>query len=967
MQRLTKRNIKVINHDTGQQIDFPTFGKEAGEDAYNQVSNQLTSLQSQLESSIASMSEAIVTDKTLTIEDAPADAKAAGDAINNLRGAVGSPLVAATAASMTDTNKVYVYTGSETGYTNGNWYYHDGTNWVSGGVYNSVAVDLDSTLTLANKAPDSKVVGDAISSLNEDITNIQTATASDVGKALKAKTVTNGKVTEWEFGEAGGADPAEIEQAVEDYLDEHPVVASAAGVVSVADYGAVGDGVTDDSAAIQTAVNNNYNVYFESNRTYYMASPVTINHDIKLHGGENTIIKTQSVTSDGTTTLNMAFVCTGTLKKTTTLTTDYSSDGSTDNSSNMFTLSDMTGINVGDLMEIVATDQYYSYGRQYYYLGATLLIGDIYNGHLFTTTNIPFDIENTAYTSVKIYDAPEIHIEHLKFVSDLAPVGFKFFIELEYCKNSVIRDCSMTMMWNGLRIYHCFNSLIDTVMFSMSKYAADAGTDSYGITVESSTNTTIQNIHAVTSQGCLDLSGTYPSINTYVRNCTSSAECRAVGIDMHENTYNFVIEDCDIGGLSLFGTAIAKRCRIYRNNRVGGEFGIVVRGSHDERFARFTISDCEFFGSHNDSYISIGRQYPQTPIRAYDNIVGELVIKNCRKGFLRADPGASQASILSNVVKKLSIDNWQECYEIYHKGFEFECVQIKNSSFINNIWINNHVGYYNLDDIHFLHIMDDKHGINRLIVNRETNGEIYAMPYGIPINVSSDDTSTHFVICGKNLMPNNPDDLVIGSVLGSVGSSISRSKKTGFDDALSMDGNHLVFTQPNNTTKADIYPKCFAYVREASTIKLDVTLKNIGETEGTTFRAYFATINCATGKITYRDTKNSAQATAEGTHLSAQRFVSGNSLVLFYVYTGVPIANSVTKLENFMASATPISMASPSYEKYIANRRDGDGTINSIQGLNNVLSSAQIFSANFGVDYSIDPVGAEPSAMGVSF
>ena len=35
VQRLTKRNIKVINHDTGQQIDFPTFGKEAGEDAYN--------------------------------------------------------------------------------------------------------------------------------------------------------------------------------------------------------------------------------------------------------------------------------------------------------------------------------------------------------------------------------------------------------------------------------------------------------------------------------------------------------------------------------------------------------------------------------------------------------------------------------------------------------------------------------------------------------------------------------------------------------------------------------------------------------------------------------------------------------------------------------------------------------------------------------------------------------------------
>jgi hypothetical protein len=72
-----------------------------------------------------------------------ADAKATGDAIHNLQGLVGTPLVAATAASMIDTNKVYVYTGSETGYTNGNWYYYDGTNWVSGGVYNSIAINMD--------------------------------------------------------------------------------------------------------------------------------------------------------------------------------------------------------------------------------------------------------------------------------------------------------------------------------------------------------------------------------------------------------------------------------------------------------------------------------------------------------------------------------------------------------------------------------------------------------------------------------------------------------------------------------------------------------------------------------------------------------------------------------------------------------------------------------------------------------
>lgn len=57
-----------------------------------------------------------------------------------------SPLVASTAAAMTDTEKVYVYTGSESGYTAGNWYYYNGSAWVSGGVYNALAIS-DNSIT----------------------------------------------------------------------------------------------------------------------------------------------------------------------------------------------------------------------------------------------------------------------------------------------------------------------------------------------------------------------------------------------------------------------------------------------------------------------------------------------------------------------------------------------------------------------------------------------------------------------------------------------------------------------------------------------------------------------------------------------------------------------------------------------------------------------------------------------------
>ena len=87
---------------------------------------------------------------------------------------------------MVEQNRVYVYTGNETGYTNGNWYYYDGNNWVSGGVYNSVAVDTDDTLSVADKAADAKAVGDEITALKEDLAQIVPGLSAEAKAALLA-------------------------------------------------------------------------------------------------------------------------------------------------------------------------------------------------------------------------------------------------------------------------------------------------------------------------------------------------------------------------------------------------------------------------------------------------------------------------------------------------------------------------------------------------------------------------------------------------------------------------------------------------------------------------------------------------------------------------------------------------------------------------------------------------------------
>lgn len=80
--------------------------------------------------------------------------------ITELKGLAGAPSMAATAAAMTDSNKVYVYTGNEAGYTAGHWYYYSGTEWVDGGVYQATAVQTDPTLSVAGMAADAAATGD---------------------------------------------------------------------------------------------------------------------------------------------------------------------------------------------------------------------------------------------------------------------------------------------------------------------------------------------------------------------------------------------------------------------------------------------------------------------------------------------------------------------------------------------------------------------------------------------------------------------------------------------------------------------------------------------------------------------------------------------------------------------------------------------------------------------------------------
>lgn len=106
--------------------------------------------------------------------------------INTQIGALGNgyPTPAGTVAEMTDESAVYLYTGSETGYTAGNWYFYNGTAWTSGGTYGGAVTD--STLSIEGVAADAKAVGDALSDADDRLTALESGGSgmSSTAKAL---------------------------------------------------------------------------------------------------------------------------------------------------------------------------------------------------------------------------------------------------------------------------------------------------------------------------------------------------------------------------------------------------------------------------------------------------------------------------------------------------------------------------------------------------------------------------------------------------------------------------------------------------------------------------------------------------------------------------------------------------------------------------------------------------------------
>lgn len=180
---------------------------------------------------------------------------------------VGSPLKASTVAEMTDESRIYVYTGSESGYTAGNWYYYNGSAWTSGGVYNSTAFETDATLAVPGMAADAKAVGDALANVEIEVD----ATLTQAGKAADAKAAGDA------IGEIEG-DVTNLKTQIEDKVDVSAMqkcrIVETEPSDNLLDFNGATMNVIINTSTGATSANNSYwttdFIPVESGKTYYL-------------------------------------------------------------------------------------------------------------------------------------------------------------------------------------------------------------------------------------------------------------------------------------------------------------------------------------------------------------------------------------------------------------------------------------------------------------------------------------------------------------------------------------------------------------------------------------------------------------------------------------------------------------------------------------------------------------------------
>jgi len=353
--------------------------------------------------------------------------------------------------------------------------------------------------------------------------------------------------------------------------------------VSVKDFGAVGDGVTDDTTAIQNAINASSGLVLIPAGTYIITSDLTISADIDIALYGTLQLGTGSV--NGITTAVNARGSAIAL----------SSDAASGSYTLGITTSGLSGMAVGDYIKISSNEVYDP--RTSSLVGEGALVLDFDSSSITLDRPLVFDYTTANGAKVSVSEAFTVRISGQGSIigndSDT-----QFGLNLFSCKNSSISGVSVQYCTSSLfRLSDCVDSKIEFVTGSYASAPTLGYTTSvYGacknIKVDNITSSNVR--HAFTTNNPPSPNAGVP-VDVFVSNSVSLGTINSGdAFDTHAATWN----------VNFFN------CKSYGSSGIGFNF----------EASSGSIVGCEEVDSTNEGFT----------VRNETFKAGDLIVKDCR-------------------------------------------------------------------------------------------------------------------------------------------------------------------------------------------------------------------------------------------------------------------------------------------------------------------------------------------------
>lgn len=303
---------------------------------------------------------------------------------------------------------------------------------------------------------------------------------------------------------------------------------------NVKDYGAIGNGITDDRTAITDCINAamaiNGTVYFPSG-TYYISETIQINYDNK----KITIVGEQGVLLKGNSgSVYLRFLSTaGTAK---TFTSNLYKNQRT------LTLNDVSDISVGDLLEIRSTDEWINIGISSVSKGEFVVVNKIV-GTTLTLNRGLYDDYNYTTTNVRKSNPGEINMSGLNFNN----IG----VDIAGAQNSTIYNCRfISDTYQPVAVADCYNMVLENL--SVQHGQGYTNSDAYAISGAAYDNLKITGCIVSGYTQAILVGGQKRPGRNYICSYNTISAPSGNGIDIHaQNEFSLVFAN------TLYG------CRIY--------------------------------------------------------------------------------------------------------------------------------------------------------------------------------------------------------------------------------------------------------------------------------------------------------------------------------------------------------------------------------------------------------------------